>query len=587
MYLKKTKVAKGRTYLSICESYRDGAKTRTRTIEKCGYLDELQKTMDDPVAYYTNRAKTLAQSAGQRQRAIIYADEGEQISKDQAHAVWLGVLPPSKIYHLLELDRFWRIRNAGGNLPANLNSVFRMLVYMRILHPTSMMKTWERRDLLPDRCNFTQEQLCRSIEHLARFEIVYRTWINRHAAALFPSSNDKLYCGISNYYFKVDDNESSRTRKKAKPNPIVQEGLLLQGENAPIDYEVFIGEVSNTLTLLPVIQQMKGRHHNRRFVVVMDRGLSVTDNLKSILDNGDGFIFNQSVNQLLQVDRDWVLSKESYIRDAESDVYMKSRLVTRKLETFDNEGNLVVKNITMRQIACWDQSMAVRAQEQRAHILEKNQVAHGHVRRKLVRQGDAGKGNAHVLHQTNWHINWKKVEEEEKKDGYYCIFTSEIDEDPRQIRNAFIGLNRTEYAFRVVQSAYDDYPVKVARNDKIRAHFMVCYTALVILRILQNMVGNRYEAEDIAEELSKVRGYAEDANWYLFSYRSDLLDEVGEATEIDMTRKRLTRKQVKEMLAETKKQETQAPARRGGRRGGENLYPFPEISPKEIPEDAR
>lgn len=593
MYLKKTKAKNGRIYLSICESYRQDGRTRTRTVEKCGYLDELQETMDDPIAFYAERAKSLTRRAEQSAKTSIPVSTQEQIGKDGLQGIWLGALPVSRIYHLLEIDRFWRIRSAGSKMPADLNAVFRMLVYLRIYHPSSMLKAWEARRILPDRCNFTPVQLCRSIEHLARFEAAYRSWINTRAAAYLAPRKDTLYCGISNYYFEVQEAEASKMRGrgrkgKKKPNPIVQEGLLLQGNNMPLDYEVFIGEVDNTLTLLPVIEKMKGRHHQKRFVIVMDRGLAVTENLKNIVDAGDGFIFNQSVNQLSEQDREWVLSDEGYRTIREGRLRMKSRLETRRIETVDEEGNLVARDMPIKQIACWDADLAVKAKEQRAHILEKNQVIHGHTRRKVVHSSKLDdNAQVHILYQTNWQINWKKVEAEERKDGYYCIYTSETQTDSREVRNAFVGLNQVENTFRVVRSAYDEYPFPMSREDIIRAHFMMCYTSLVIVRILQSLIGDTSTIEEIIDDLAQVKGYAEDANWYLFTYRTDLLDAIGEATGVDMTRRRLSRKQVKDMLAETKKPQTQAPARRGGRRRGENLYPFPEISPKEIPEDAR
>ena len=557
MYLKKTKTKNGRIYLSICESYRLNGKSRTRTIEKCGYLDELEQIVDSPIAHFEQRARDLTR---QKERSRLVAPRpqlSERIQKDGPYCIMLGTLPISRIYHQLELDKFWQTRRGMQRLSYSPNQVFRMLVYGRIIHPTSMIRTWEKRALMPDRCDFSREELCESIAYLARYENLFRSWIEQRSARFW--SNDQggnLYCGITSYYFALDERSSEQVRaKRTHRNPIVQTALLLDADSSPIDYEVFTGSVKNPLTLMPVIKQLKGRHHGKRFVIVMDQGLSVEENLSSIVAEGDGFIFNQSIRRAGAEKQNWILDRNGYERTKRLGLLVKSRITTRRIVTAEEDGSMSEREIPVREIAFWSRRLATHAKEGRARILEKNQGVYGRARRRNRNAQDPASDDAGpaVFPHMEWQLDWKRIEAEERSDGYNCIVTSETDTNPLEILEEFIGLWQTESLFHVAKSAYNDYPLPVSRENSIRVHFMMCFTSLTILRIMQKLTGNKYSISQISSELKHVQGYAEDANWYLFSHRTDLLDDVGRATGVDMTRRRLTRAQIKQMLAETKR----------------------------------
>jgi transposase len=150
-------------------------------------------------------------------------------------------------------------------------------------------------------------------------------------------------------------------------------------------------------------------------------------------------------------------------------------------------------------------------------------------------------------------LDIEKIASEEELDGYYCLITSECDRSAREIIEIYRVLYRIEETFRITKSILEVRPVYVSRHDRIIAHFMICYVALVILRLIHSDLGWRYSAQMIAEDIKAMNGVLMDKNYYLFSHRTALSDELGKLCGIDLSRKTLSALQIREIFAKTKK----------------------------------
>jgi transposase len=157
------------------------------------------------------------------------------------------------------------------------------------------------------------------------------------------------------------------------------------------------------------------------------------------------------------------------------------------------------------------------------------------------------------------YVDMEIFKEDEKYDGYYCIVTNLFDEDGSgkfsddKIIDMYHGLWRIEDNFRVTKSELETRPVHVSRKDRIHAHFLTCYISLVILRLIQKRLGGKYSTEAIIEALKKIACSPESKNLYLFDYRSDVSDAIGDSMGFDFTKKRLSRSEIKKYLGEAKK----------------------------------
>lgn len=564
MYLKQTKTREGRIYLSITEGFRQDGKVKTRTIESCGYLDELEKVYDDPIAHFKQHAEKLTRIAKRaRTPIIIEVSPLEKIDKCSQGTLLLGCLPVSRYYHRIGIDTFWNCRRGPADLGFDPNAVFRFLTYARILDPLSKKVTFEHKDSLPDRSDFSFDDIHYALTFFAHHESAFKNHVDAGIARIRPHDMSCVYYDVTNYYFEVEDkNDPGRSgvSKKLRPNPIVQMGLLLDGEGIPIDYEVFAGNVSDPLTLTPVMKKMRARHLDTRMVVVLDEGLNASDNITSTLLAGNGYIFSQSVRKATPELKGWVLETTGYEANESGTFRIKSRQANKDIRIKGKDGRVRVVSVPVKQVAFWSRDFAIRSRVERAQIIEKSRAAIVCGDRAsaqacsqvcYVRDTPVVRGSGETAIHT-FCIDEDRIVADEAMDGYYCIVTSETDRTNSEIIDIYRGLWRIEETFRVTKSTLKAESVYVSREDRIRAHFMVCYASLVMLRLLQASLRWTHSAQAISDDLSQMTGVLEDRNVYLFSYRTDLTDEIGKVTGLDLTRRRLTRKQVKDMLAATR-----------------------------------
>lgn len=566
VYLKKTKTREGRIYLSITEGFRKDGKVRTRTVESLGYLDELEKKYDDPIAHFEAQAKAATEEKKCAETPVpIEAHMSEKIDKGTSKSTLnLGSLVLSRYYHALSIGSFWDTRKVHAHLGFDANAVFRMLVYMRILSPASKKASFEKCAVLPDRCEFCLDDVYRALSFFARYEDKFKAHLDKSVEGLRERDRTCTYYDVTNYYFEIEDEDDLRRRgvsKEHKPNPIIQMGLLLDAQGLPLDYEVFSGNTNDSLTLLPVMKKMRERHPHERTVVVADKGLNTSNNIAAAILDGNGFAFSQSVRRATKSLKAWVLSDQDYTENESKTFKIKSRQSYKEITVEDENGSKHKERIAVKQVAFWSRDFFERSRHERAKVVEKSKAA--------IERGDMASAKAHssvrytkdtpCVRATGeaaehlWSLDEEKIAADEALDGYYCIITSETYMEERDIIELYRGLWRIEETFRVTKSTLDARPVFVSREDRIRAHFMICYAALLIMRLIQDDLDWKYSAQAIANDLGAMTGINEDANIYLFGHRSDLSDELGRITGVDLARRRYTKSQIKKMLARTKK----------------------------------
>ena len=212
-----------------------------------------------------------------------------------------------------------------------------------------------------------------------------------------------------------------------------------------------------------------------------------------------------------------------------------------------------------RDLGIW--SFFERSRRERERVVEKSRaaVARGDMSSAAAKTPVRYARDAPVVRETgeaadhNWVIDEERIAADEAMDGYYCIVTSEQDMDDREAIDAYRGLWRIEESFRVMKGDLGARPVYCSTESHIRAHFLVCYVALLAMRLMQLDTGRKYSAAQISEALAGVTGHLVDHNLYLFDHRTDLTDELAGAVGIDLSRQVLTRAQIRSIMADVKK----------------------------------
>jgi transposase len=310
---------------------------------------------------------------------------------------------------------------------------------------------------------------------------------------------------------------------------------------------------------MPILKEMRAHHKAERIIVVADKGLNTSDNIAANVLDGNGFVFSQSVRLATGGLKSWVGSETGY--KGSEDFRIKDRIAVKTITITREDGKKKKVDIEVREVAFWSRDYAARSKAERAKVIEKSEAA---VRRQGVSAAKAhtavryvtdtavvlesGEAAQHVLQ-----IDTDKIAADEAMDGYYCLITSELDKSAEEIIDIYKGLWKIEETFRVTKSTLETRPVYVSRHDRIHAHFMICYVALVLLRLIQLDLDWKHSASEIADDIASIDGVLMKKNYYLFGHRSHLSDKLGALCDIDLSRQILSAKDMRDIFAKTKK----------------------------------
>lgn len=564
MHLKKTKNPRGRIFLSICHSYRQEGRNKSKTVKSLGYLDALEKDYDDPIAHFTEVAHQMDERYKQAHATIsLDFSPDKKVDKRVVSRKNAGYAVYSKEYHALDIDKFWRNRADKRPFKYDANAIFRLLVFNRLLCPGSKKAAFDSKDTFFDRCAFTLDDIYHALSFFCEYESDFKATLDASVARLRPRNTTHVFYDVTNYYFEVEEEDDLRRRgvsKEHRPNPIVQMGLLMDGDGIPIDYEIFAGNTGDMLTLMPVMKGIRARHAGERMIVVADKGLNTSNNIASTILDGNGYVFSQSVRRATSELKDWVLDDTGYSHDSEN-FKIKSRQSFKNVYVESDEGKKKTVRVPVKEVAFWSRDYAVRSQAERSKVIEKTTAA--------LERGDMSSAlsKTHIRYAKeslyvaetgekatkSYDLDQHKIERDEALDGYYCIVTSEVDLTDTEVIDIYRGLWRIEETFKVTKSTLETRPVYVSREDHIRAHFMICYAALLIMRLIQADTNWKYSAQTIMNELGHLQCSNIKDNYWFFDYRSDITDELCQRAGIELNREIRTLKEIKDILSATRK----------------------------------
>ena len=571
MFLKKITQKSGRTKLCVYESYREGARTRQRTVRALGYADELAAEHDDPVAWAESVVEEMnAEREAERQSAQVEIHPMQLVDKRAANRRNAGCAAALAVYSGLGIEVVLRNRSRGRAFSFDLSAVMRLLVVERILEPGSKRAAWERRGRHFFRCDLSLDDVYRGMDELAAARDSVVAAMNRAIASSGGRDASSVYYDVTNYYFECDPDGPDGLRergvsKERRPLPIVQMGMPRDADGVPISYRLFRGNTTDGQTMVPVLADMKAEQGIGRVVAVADKGLNNSDNIAALVGRGDGFVLSQSLRGTRSDAgmKAWATSGDGWTTAGE-DFRMKSMqgwktLHLRAEDTAD--GRARDERVPVKWIALWSGKYDRRAKAERARVMERARdlVAHPGRHARHTHHGAASyvrnvafDDDGSVATNRELSIDEGAIAEAERYDGYYLICTSEVGWDDGRVLDTYRELWRIEESFRVTKSELEARPVFVWTTPRIEAHFLTCYVGLVILRLLQRATG--IHASRIREEIAAMSCSALCANWWLFDHRTDESDAMLEAVGVpELRRKNMRTGEVRAAFAKAKR----------------------------------
>jgi transposase len=517
--VKRDKMKRGgvmKTWISVVEGYRPGRglPPKQRVVKSFGYLED----QADPVAFMAEVEEFNATYKEKDVRLKIEAAGTEKMYNENNRTQNYGYKFLEAVYNSLQIDkyieRFSEKENFKGEY--SLNEIFKFLVFNRIMNPDSKRATFQmKNNFYGMDIDFKLKNIYRALDKYAEFEIGIQRHLNTAVKKTIGRDLSHAFYDVTNYFCEIDfpDGEDDLRRKgvskEHRTDPIIQMGLFIDGNGLPVNMSLFQGNTSDTLTLQPTMSDVKKSYGLGRLVVVADKGINSSNNINTIVNNGDGYVFSQILRgKKGQRYHEKLFDENGWIYNADNSY--KYKLFEEEYDGKDKDGKTVKRK--RKVLIYWDKShadMAIRKREEKLLKAEKNVKNNAYSIKKgvdeYVAESVIDSTTGAVLDEVKKirNIDFEKAENDALFDGYFCIVTSELDYDERKIRQTYGGLWKIEQSFRILKSDLYARPIFVSTNEHIRAHFLICFVALLIIRVIQHKMGkDAISAERIARALN-------------------------------------------------------------------------------------
>ena len=606
MYLKQS-ISNGKPYLSFVQGYRDeNGKVKQKTIEKLGYLEDLKKQYDNPISHFKEIAK---QRSNSDINELVIKNLKTKTIDNNCQQKNLGYIILKKVYNELEIHSVLNKKQAGLNINYSLNEIMKLLVFSRILYPSSKNQTYNNKNTFFENFDFSLKDLYRSLDHFnsLKDDIIKSIWDNTKDS--YNRDTSISYYDTTNYYFEISYNDEDLidengkilekgSRKKGpskehRKTPIIGMGLLMDKNGIPLSYDLFPGNESEKMMMRPTLKKTKTKFGIERTIIVADRGQNTSDNIfytagknDDVKTNHDGYVYGQSIIGADKEFKSWALDKSNFIDDYIYDE--NNNLETYKEAIKDDKGNLLryedkpiifkhksrvfAKTIQIerggkrknkvvvyqKQMVYYSKKYADRQKHERELAIKKAKdlienpgkytQATSYGCTKYINNVRFNEETGEVSKGLELSINLDKIKEEEKYDGYYSIVTSEKNLTDKEIRDIYKGLWKIEESFKITKSNLETRPVYVWTKEHIEAHFLTCFISLVMLRLIEYKTNRKYSSSNIINSLKNYTSNNLEHNIYMQNFTNEVIKELSNVYNVDLSRKYLTLSEIKKIL---------------------------------------
>ena len=550
--------------------YVNGVST-SKVVEKLGTYDELKEKLngEDPIEWAKAYVAELTRKEKEEKREVMVRySPAKQIEKDEQKSFNGGYLFLQQIYHQLGLSKISKVISDKYKFTYNLDSVLSRLVYSRIIFPASKLATCEQSKLFMEQPEFELQHVYRSLEVLAKESDYIQSELYKNSLKICDRNKGILYYDCTNYFFETEQEDGLRqygVSKEHRPNPIVQMGLFMDGDGFPLAFCINKGNTNEQVTLKPLEKKIISDFGLSRFVVCTDAGLASVANRKFNDIQDRAFITTQSIKKLKASLREWALDSTGWKMSGSDVLYDLTELnedsnldltfyKERWIKEKDLEQKLIVTFSTKYQK--YQQSIRNRQIERAQKVIDTNpgklKKCNSNDYKRFISKSHCTE-NGEVAENESYSIDTDLIAGEAAYDGFYAVCTN-LDDDA----SAIIKVNQRrweiEESFRIMKSEFKARPVYLQRDDRIEAHFTTCFISLMIYRILEKKLGEKYTCHDIVTGLRDMNFFEITGEGYLPTYtRTDLTDDLHDAFGFRTDYQIVNTKQMKKIFKDTKK----------------------------------
>ncbi len=554
----------------VQKSIRIGNRTTTKTIERLGSVEEIKARCGDadPIEWAKEYTRKLTREEKEgKQEVIVRHSTSTLIKKGSLRSVNVGYLFLQDIYYSLGLDKICDEISGRYRYEYDLNDILSMLLYTRILFPASKRSSISQAQAFLEKPGCELQQIYRGLEILAKENDFFQSRLYKNSLNVIDREKGILYYDCTNYYFEIEQEDDFRkygVSKEHRPNPIVQMGLFMDADGIPLSFSVFNGNDNEQPSLTPLEKKIIKDYGMDRFVVCTDSGLSSKDNRRFNNMGNRKFVTTQSIKNLKAFLQDFCLSDDGWHLEGSKKIYSLSELdkdsdydKTFYKDRWINEDGLEQHLIVTFSLKYREYQRSVRdRQVQRAEKLVRNPAKLKRKKendpKRYVAQEHCTK-DGEIADTTVTSLDEDQIREEEKYDGFYAVCTNLEDSV-----SSIIKINKRrweiEQCFRIMKNEFRSRPVYLSRKDRITAHFMTCFTALVIYKILEKKLGGKYSCQEITKTLREMNMLVYPGEGYVPEYtRTDLTDSLHEAFGFRTDYQIISQRNMKKICTKTKR----------------------------------
>jgi transposase len=541
-------------------------------VEKLGTLSEIKARYpdQDPYEWAGKYIKKLNDEERVNNREILLrCSPGKILNKNKVQLFSGGYLFLRQIYHELGGTAICHELKRRRRLTYDLDKILQCLIYGRILHPSSKSATYRFAKTLLEPADFDLQHEYRALEVLAEENDYIQSALYQNSKRGIARNDRILYYDCTNFFFEIEREDQLRrygVSKEHRPNPIVQMGLFMDADGIPLAFDINPGNTNEQTTLGPLEKKILSDFGHSKFVICTDAGLSSYANRRFNNVQNRAFITTQPIKTLKGHLQSWVTDTKGWRLAADGLEYDISDIdEERHFESVFYKDRWIKENdIEQRLIVTY--SPKYRAYQRKirgAHIeraltlVDQHPERLGKARqndyRRLISRTSTTK-DGEIADRTKYSLNEGLIAAEEIYDGFYGVCTN-LEDDASTIAAVNRRRWEVEECFRIMKHEFKARPVYLSRQDRIKAHFMTCFMALMVYRLLEKRLKGKYPCGEIIHCLKSMNFYRVDGEGYIPVYtRNDITDALHEAFEFRTDYQVITERQLKRIIKSTAKE---------------------------------
>ncbi|MCQ4638614.1 IS1634 family transposase [Anaerovorax odorimutans] len=580
MRVRTGKTSNGRLFYIIKTYYDTKGVEHTITVEKLGNEHDIrQRTGRDPDEWARERAKYLTEKEKEANKNVtVEFSPSSLLTKDYQYTFNIGYLFLQKIFHELKLDQLCAAIQADSKITFNLSDSLAKLCYGRILHPSSKLATFAFSKTLLEQPDFEEHQMYRALDVLADHFDTIQAGLYKNSFALGNRNTSVIYYDCTNFFFEAEEPDADGLRRHGKskenrPLPLVEMGLFIDQDGIPLTMSIHPGNTNEQTTLKPLEKKLLRDFALSKFIVCTDAGLCSKANKRFNSLGNRAFITTQSLKKLNKDLRETALSPTQWRLMGDKQPY-KSYDIT-KIDEEKHPNSVFYKELPVDHtdfderilvtysIKYRDYTRKIReGQVARAEKALKNSGVrakkHANDFRRFIRK-ECYTADGELAEKSRQSIDVDAIAKEARYDGFYAVSTNLMDDDPSDIAAVSHQRWQIEQCFRTMKSEFKARPAYVRKDNRIKAHFLTCFIALVLYKYLEKRLGNNYSCEAITDTLRNMEVRELVGEGYLPTYtRTTLTDDLHETFGFRTDYQIVTKAAMKKVVAASKKRKLYA-----------------------------